>query len=193
MRTFSLCNKPISLFPHYAGTTCKKVCQKQLLLMALILKSQQLWQVHREETQTLTAEQTLCSLDSSLLIGWDILEVASCSCADIHFTMTVWHIELHVTGSVLLALSPKCPSDLWLCFLPLYRLSCPIPNCFSLLLSSSTSLQMHVCTSLRTRLFFLFLNWVFWCDISSLFLSCSSIIHPDKSASTATSTVLSLH
>lgn len=152
---------------------------------------QQPWQVHCEETQTLTAEQTLCSFDSTLLIGWDILEVASCSCTDIHFAMNVWHVELHVTSCVLLALSPKCPHDLWLCFLPLYRLSFLIQNVFSWLLLKWMSVHLSV-------------HNYFFCTgyFDGTFLPCSSyhpsaiiisIIHPDKSASPATSTMLSLH
>lgn len=53
------------------------------------------------ETQTLPAAQTLYSSYSALLIGCDVLKVAPHSCTDIHFTMAVWHIWLHLSGSVL--------------------------------------------------------------------------------------------
>lgn len=127
---------------------------------------QQPWQVHCEETQTLTAEQTLCSFDSSLLIGWDKLEVASCSCTDIHFAMTAWHIGLHVTSCVLLALPLHVPHDLWLCFLPLYRLSFPITNGFSLLIHFSKNVCVFV--SQYPTIFF----WTGYFDVTFLPCSC---------------------
>lgn len=162
-------------------------------LLRLILSSfEQLWQIHHEEAQALTAEQTLCGFHCSPLIGWDILEVASCSCADIHFTMTVWHIGLHVTGSVLLALSPKCPPwPLTLFSSTLQaRLSFSTPN-WRFFFSSPFPCFPTIACSYILQYRRLFFNWlVLSCGISSLFLSCGSFNHPDESAPSFASPLL---